>query len=434
MTAEIGILNRNGIALAADSAVTITQGGKLKVLNTANKLFNLSLTEPIGIMIYGNGSYISTPWDIIIKEYRKKRGIEKFDTLKEYADDFFDFLFDFEVVNTEKNQLNLVNVLFTERFDIILNKVNKILYERYEGSKPPVEEVEVLLENEVDEYYNNIRAVNFLEGYELLTYEKYMELFSGTIEGIIQNKVNFELNKDVINKLIKIGYYSVTKDTFINYTGIVIAGYGDKEIFPSLYEYHVNGIVDKFRRYKENDKEIINVVEGNSARIMPFAQQEMVHTVMSGIDPYLYTEIKDIINSVTDISHIMKVIIDNYNLDIDWNSLQQVFKDVGSQINREALDSIENARKDTHIIPILNMVEMLPKDELAVMAETLVNLTSFKRRITLVDETVGGPVDVAVISKTDGFIWIKRKHYFNPDINYNYFNKLKGRINYVFKE
>ena len=192
MTAEIGILNRNGIALAADSAVTITQGGKLKVLNTANKLFNLSLTEPIGIMIYGNGSYISTPWDIIIKEYRKKRGIEKFDTLKEYADDFFDFLFDFEVVNTEKNQLNLVNVLFTERFDIILNKVNKILYERYEGSKPPVEEVEVLLENEVDEYYNNIRAVNFLEGYELLTYEKYMELFSGTIEGIIQNKVNFE--------------------------------------------------------------------------------------------------------------------------------------------------------------------------------------------------------------------------------------------------
>ena len=32
-------------------------------------------------------------------------------------------------------------------------------------------------------------------------------------------------------------------------------------------------------------------------------------------------------------------------------------------------------------------------------------------------ETVGGPIDVAVISKGDGFVWIKRKHYFKPELN-----------------
>jgi hypothetical protein len=32
-------------------------------------------------------------------------------------------------------------------------------------------------------------------------------------------------------------------------------------------------------------------------------------------------------------------------------------------------------------------------------------------------ETVAGPIDVAVISKGDGFIWIKRKHYFSPELN-----------------
>ena len=32
-------------------------------------------------------------------------------------------------------------------------------------------------------------------------------------------------------------------------------------------------------------------------------------------------------------------------------------------------------------------------------------------------ETVGGPVDVAVISKGDGFIWIDRKHYFRRELN-----------------
>lgn len=55
------------------------------------------------------------------------------------------------------------------------------------------------------------------------------------------------------------------------------------------------------------------------------------------------------------------------------------------------------------------------------------NLTSMKRRVSADKETVGGPIDVAVISKGDGFIWIKRKHYFknelNPHFCANYFIK-----------
>lgn len=37
------------------------------------------------------------------------------------------------------------------------------------------------------------------------------------------------------------------------------------------------------------------------------------------------------------------------------------------------------------------------------------------------DETVGGPVDVAVITKGDGFIWVERKHYFKPELNTHFF-------------
>ena len=37
------------------------------------------------------------------------------------------------------------------------------------------------------------------------------------------------------------------------------------------------------------------------------------------------------------------------------------------------------------------------------------------------EETVGGPVDVVFISKGDGLIWMKRKHYFNPDLNAHFF-------------
>jgi len=69
----------------------------------------------------------------------------------------------------------------------------------------------------------------------------------------------------------------------------------------------------------------------------------------------------------------------------------------------------------------MSVVGILPKEELAAMAEALVNLTTIKRKMSLDIETVGGPIDVAVISKGDGFIWIKRKHYFDPNLNPQFF-------------
>jgi hypothetical protein len=89
MTAEIAILNRTGVALAADSAVTI---GDSKVYNTVNKLFTLSKYHPVGVMIYGNAEHMTIPWETIIKAYREQCGKKSFPTVKQYGLDFVRFL------------------------------------------------------------------------------------------------------------------------------------------------------------------------------------------------------------------------------------------------------------------------------------------------------------------------------------------------------
>ena len=53
MTAEIAIMNKSAVALAADSAVTYRAGHEQKVFDTMNKLFALSKYRPVGIMVYG---------------------------------------------------------------------------------------------------------------------------------------------------------------------------------------------------------------------------------------------------------------------------------------------------------------------------------------------------------------------------------------------
>ncbi|MEY9885630.1 hypothetical protein ABIA43_007164 [Bradyrhizobium sp. USDA 328] len=67
---------------------------------------------------------------------------------------------------------------------------------------------------------------------------------------------------------------------------------------------------------------------------------------------------------------------------------------------------------------------------MAILAENIVSLTALKQKFSLETETVGGPIDVAFISKNDGFIWIKRKHYFQADLNPFFFKKyLDGNRN-----
>src|SRR5690625_7746226 len=91
MTAEVVIMNKLGMALAADSAITSGRDGVQKIYNSANKLFLLSKHHPIGIMIYGAASFMEVPWDIIIKSYRNYLGDTKYEKVSDYMEDLLDF-------------------------------------------------------------------------------------------------------------------------------------------------------------------------------------------------------------------------------------------------------------------------------------------------------------------------------------------------------
>ena len=93
MTAEIAIMNLQAIALAADSAVTVsTRGGQSKVFTLGNKLFALSRVAPVGILTYGNASFMGIPWETLVKEYRRGLADATFPHLASYMDNFCEFL------------------------------------------------------------------------------------------------------------------------------------------------------------------------------------------------------------------------------------------------------------------------------------------------------------------------------------------------------
>ena len=90
MSSGICILNKNGVAMAADSAVTL--GNHLAIYNSANKLFSLSKVAPVGAIMYNNTSYMGVPFEVMIKEYRTAIGDKEYDYLEDYLSEFLNFI------------------------------------------------------------------------------------------------------------------------------------------------------------------------------------------------------------------------------------------------------------------------------------------------------------------------------------------------------
>ncbi len=70
MTSEIVLMNQRAIAMAADSAVTVIDGGKIIVRNEQRKLFNLADGLPVGVMFFGLADLMGHPWDVLAEHYR----------------------------------------------------------------------------------------------------------------------------------------------------------------------------------------------------------------------------------------------------------------------------------------------------------------------------------------------------------------------------
>ena len=92
MTAEVAVMNKQAIALAADSAVTFREEIGQKIFTSASKIFALSKYHPVGIMVYGNASIMGIPWETVIKIYRGQLNQKAFDNIADYAENLITFL------------------------------------------------------------------------------------------------------------------------------------------------------------------------------------------------------------------------------------------------------------------------------------------------------------------------------------------------------
>lgn len=418
-------MNREAIALAADSAVSFSEGDGKKIFQSANKIFTLSKYRPVGIMIYGNATLMRVHWETVIKLYRSKLGKKDFKTLKDFADDFLTFLKENFTLFPDSERTLFIESCIYGYFRKIRDDINYIIKEKIgRGEILDNNEIRQAISTKINADYKIWKDGNKVPDVDATIIEKLKSKIAPKIEEFkLEIFEDLPLNPQQSKKLkdIALLLFSRYPDEIspAHSSGIVIAGFGEDDFFPQVCAYSVDGLAYEHVVY--DVKDISPIDFENSATIIPFAQSEMVYTFMSGIDPDLEKNIESFISKVID--EYPKLIIENLtNLEPkEKKKLEKKYKKIGKKKFEEIMDKLDSIKTEVYSDSIMTVVEMLPKDELAAMAESLVNLTSFKRKVSMQEETVGGPIDVAVISKGEGFIWIKRKHYFKPELNPQFF-------------
>lgn len=421
MTAEVAIMNKEAVALAADSAVTVRQAGGQKIFTSANKIFSLSKYHPVGLMVYGSASFMGVPWETVVKLFRLKLGKKKFAALSEYTSAFRKFLVRGDIFTKSEQEDHFrrtIHSYFRHIREEIQGNVDAVLRNKGKVTTGEVNKITAkVIEDHRKRWIDAERIPRTKEIHAKRLIEK-------------RKKVINEIKKDIFEKL-SISITSSKKLTEIaanlflmfpvgiahyNRSGVVVAGFGEKDIFPSLQSIIVEGVLDGLLKYKEDRSSVID--SRTRSIIMSFAQGEMVAAFMEGIDPDYEGEIRNFLTKV--LTDYPKVVADTLKKlsTKEKKGLEAKLLKEGVEILKRYEQEFKEYRAENYSNPVVRVVSVLPKDELASMAESLVSLTSFKKRVSIKEEeTVGGPIDVAVISRGDGFIWVKRKRYFDPQLN-----------------
>ena len=210
-------------------------------------------------------------------------------------------------------------------------------------------------------------------------------------------------------------------DKNLNTSGLVFAGFGDHEIFPALAEFKSCGLI--CGKHVSISAEEFSITHEVPAKLASFAQTAMSDTFSLGLSEDVYGSVMATLSEA--LENFARTVISDSGGDVTkianfGQVVANARKEMGGAI-------LERARID-HALPFRRVLGVLPVDEMAELAETLIHLQALKEKVTKSSETVGGPVDVAIITKSEGLVWVKRKHFFDIGLNSRYLVRQHNRL------
>ena len=239
--------------------------------------------------------------------------------------------------------------------------------------------------------------------------EKYSsELSKSKFSDIIDNRIEYWFDDRPIaatsrNLIAGICETLPAWATTGSYTELVVTGFGSDEMLPKMSAVGLFGVLAGVARHKEIEVESI---EESGGYFQFFGQWDASIQFIRGLDRGIQQAV------VNFMERYVRTLVSTQSMFIEDEGdedLELFISDKVRIARGELEDLIKEHSREKFVDPLMQVISMSPEADLARMARSLIEIQSIRQSINEITPTVGGPIDVAVISKTNSFRWVRHK-------------------------
>lgn len=401
MTSQIVLMNGFGVALASDSTVTL---GDSRTYDTAEKVVALPLPHRIAVMHSGRVRIGNLPYSVLVGEWVRQLGTKALRSSAAYAKSFQDWLANNpQWFSTEEDKLEIIN--FIERRA-------EALAGRFKAESEAQEDF--LFHDLLTRWTNEVQALDRLEGASVTTAMDIFNEFKSEIDSIFESNIA-PISGEEETKTAFIRYCAefFSSEWMTNST-LTFSGYGENEIYPSYTCINFHGFVNGKLTWKQGESYSLSPTTNPLFGICLPAQHDAINQYLLGYDENMIEELIE--NAFNERINVLNEVRNRFGEATKSDAESELIKKFDEAVI-SVLQDFETATwkvtdefSERHYVSHLRRaIAALPVGSLVDVARSLIELQALRKTTTAQTATVGGPIDVALISPIDGFQWIRHK-------------------------
>lgn len=400
MTSQLILMNGFGVALASDSAVTV--GGK-RTYDTAEKIIPLPAPHRLAVLHSGSVNIHGMPYSVLINEWAASLGTTRLRSVALYRQNFLSWLNDNrDWVSTKRSDEDFIDQL-EDLYREIWDGITKV-----DDAQDVSSEAEQAC---LDEF---IKWTDIISGWSSLAPDE--DDWASEAYARMRNRIDevrgkwfddIPMSAAIEQQIATVTRLYLARGHLHRRSELAFVGFGEKQLLPSYAAVEVNVFVHDYLLHRMTAEQISPDLEsGSFFAICPIGQRDAIDRFLLGVDygtvdVATRAALEVFLNKSNESGQVEGASDDESKTDAETQ--------LGNNVYREIKTAFQSWSYENFKQPLFGAIAALPLASLAAAAQSLIGIQSLSQTITGEMGTVGGPIDVAVISRENGFQWINHK-------------------------
>ena len=385
--------------------MTLESGKDRRTLATVDKIFDLGRDHNVVAITSGENRFMKVPWSVLIGEW--SRSLDRaLSTVTDYAREFQVWL----PTRVDLFGSECQNEFFAWQVQDYYLSIRKRIVDALNAAGLSDDDwatldVQATVNVAVSDGIADITRRDDLQGVDADGDADYLEASAALVReqfDYVFDDVPRTLLSDV-RLLAEVPALVLAKDEPWGHDAtIAFIGYGADNVFPEAQAVTFHGLVNGDVRRAWCDLQTVDVA--TPARVTTFAQADAIDAFLNAYDNNFLREAHRCIDTAWEDESL--ICLDQFE---PWEAMGKAISDVNAGIHQLLDASFAELSRVQFMSPLLATIEALSRTDMAQMAESLVGVQALRAASMAQMPTVGGPIDVVVISRTHGVEWVRRK-------------------------